>query len=145
MTDKYRQCDADHLRDYPGCYEECGYGKCVAGEPTSEATPMTDKTRETIADSLYEDMEPLRPSHARRWADDKAAFILAIPEIKEGQKLREKADRLVELSEDQSTPSKTIRNTPDPLTGGLDDFDRGGQDMAERMKTAGFRRVKVKG
>ncbi len=72
---------------------------------------------------------------------------LADAKIKEGQKLREKAKsgKLVELGEDQSTPSKTIRNTPDPLTGGLDDFDRGGQDMAERMKTAGFRRVKVKG
>ena len=35
MPDNYRQCDTEHMRNYPGCYEECGHDKCVADEQTS--------------------------------------------------------------------------------------------------------------
>ena len=58
--------------------------------------------------------------------------ILAIPQIQEGQELREKADRLVELDEDQSQPLVGYGTI---LSGEINAFYR----------EAGFRRVKVKG
>ncbi len=30
VQDRRRQCDVEHLREYPGCFEECGLDKCGA-------------------------------------------------------------------------------------------------------------------
>ena len=95
MSD-YRQCDTDHIRDYPGCYEECDHDKCVAGEPAPDPAPMTGKPmRGKIADHLIAYSYWLTSHYESVGqnaleADRRADAILAIREIKEGQELREK-------------------------------------------------------
>ena len=103
--------------------------------------------REKIAKGMYERMNPASKflsweeldvgGNARRVWEAEADAILAIPEIKEGQELREKAEsgKLVELAYDQSFP-------PALYTGG-DAFTE--EAVQSDMVRAGFRRVKVKG
>ena len=115
---------------------------------------MTDKTREKIAEIILavrqyllntefapEPLgEPVDPKKLTEYFPD---AILAIPQIKEGQKLLEKAKsgKLVELDEDQSMPStaweglQKVRNGDYAETTFWD----------EEVGNAGFRRVKVKG
>ncbi|KKL56984.1 hypothetical protein LCGC14_2240010, partial [marine sediment metagenome] len=87
----------------------------LAGEPDAVST-LWDREANSIR---------------KKWLGVSAA-ILAIPEIEEGQELREKADRLVELDEDQSQPLVGYGTI---LSGEINAFYR----------EAGFRRVKVKG
>ena len=89
---------------------------------------MTDKTRDQIGDMI---------ANLQMDADSIAGRILAIPQIKEGQELREKAEsgKLVELSEDQSLPPR--------LYWGGAGFTE--EAVKNDMLRAGFRRVKVKG
>ncbi len=70
------------------------------------------------------------------FSETKARHILAIPEIKEGQELREKAKggKLVELDENQSWPS-------DPFYP-IDTFRI--RNYNQLCENSGFRRVKVK-
>ena len=115
-------------------------------------TPMTDKTREKtpeeqIAEGLYTRMNPASKfllwdeldvgGKAREVWVAEAKFILAIPGIEEGQKLREKAKSgvLVELDDDQSMPPA--------LYHGGDAFTE--EAVKSDMVRGGFRRVKVKG
>ncbi|KKM05655.1 hypothetical protein LCGC14_1751840 [marine sediment metagenome] len=107
---------------------------------------MTDKTREKIAEIILavrqyllntefapEPLgEPVDPKKLTEYFPD---AILAIPEIKEGQELLEKADRLVELDEDQSLPPA--------LYHGGDAFTE--EAVKNDMLHDHFRRVKVKG
>ncbi|KKN14180.1 hypothetical protein LCGC14_0998890 [marine sediment metagenome] len=70
-----------------------------------------------------------------------ATKVLAIPEIKEGQKLREKvkSGKLVELADTQVKPALRA----DQLSS--DDYQRGYRQGQYEMESAGFRRVKEKG
>ena len=84
---------------YPGktVYSDGICGDCGDKERASTDTPMTDKT---IREKIYE----LATGHLLGFMLVDA--ILAIPEIKEGQELLEKAKEgvLVELHEDQTPP-----------------------------------------
>ncbi len=75
------------------------------------------------------------PSDKRKAWNEGAKFVLAISEIKEGQELREKADRLVELDENQSWPS-------DPFYP-IEKFRI--RNYNQLCENSNFRRVKVKG
>ena len=46
-TDDYRQCDTEHLRDYPACYEECDHDKCVAHLDSRKEARENDRERGT--------------------------------------------------------------------------------------------------
>ena len=41
--DKRRECDTEHLRDYPDCFEECEHDKCVAVEPKPSGRLLTEE------------------------------------------------------------------------------------------------------
>jgi len=41
MTEDYRHCDTEHLRDYPGCFEECGHDVCTGGTLVAEVKPIS--------------------------------------------------------------------------------------------------------
>ncbi|KKN81746.1 hypothetical protein LCGC14_0316580 [marine sediment metagenome] len=119
-------------------------------------TPMTDKTmREKITEHLrilvarefaqYEGLihkeQTMTETRGRVSGNIIGAIdaILAIPEIKEGQELREKRDRLVELANTQVKPALRA----DQLSS--DDYRRGYRQGQYEMESAGFRRVKEKG
>ena len=90
---------------------------------------MTDETREKIAKILDESCEC---DACRSTATD---AILAIPEIKEGQELLEKADKLVELDDNQAWPTDPYHPIEQYRLDGYIAY----------AKSAGFRRVKVRG
>ena len=78
------------------------------------------------------------PLFAKRTWEDKAKAILAIPEIKEGLELLEKAGsgKLVELANTQVKPALRA----DQLSS--DDYRRGYKHGQYEMESAGFRRVR---
>ena len=105
----------------------------LAGEPDAVST-LWDR-----------EANPIR----KKWLGVSAA-ILAIPEIKEGQELREKRDKLVELDEDQFPP---VESHPCPLLrsdghGGVyrvqSVYEKVWGEVRDAFIAAGFRRVKVK-
>ncbi|KKL82685.1 hypothetical protein LCGC14_1982310 [marine sediment metagenome] len=116
---------------------------------TAAGTPMTEIREQIIRihrgpPSRDDCTNPLhKPTHNRGYScvECFADAILAIPEIEEGQKLREKvkSGKLVELDSDRSFPDCQFIK-PDNY-----------MENAEKMKAncpcirTGFRRVKVKG
>ena len=110
---------------------------------------MTDKTREKtleeqIAEGLYTRMNPASKflswdeldvgGKAREVWETEAKVILAIPEIKEGQELREKAEsgKLVELDEDQR--ASIYDGHGEVLESAWDDLYHDPDNMVRRVK-----------
>ena len=129
------------------------------GEPTPDPAPMTDKTiGEEIAEgnpypkhqegwfggARHEEIEHYA---LRKGFEQGAAFVLAIPEIKEGQELREKvkSGKLVELHRNQSWPKNPHGFTDRQMRLHFYEcHDQCHSAEQEAAEAAGFRRV-VKG
>ncbi len=111
---------------------------------------MTDIREKTVEEQIAEIIKAWSKNETRYISydvgygnpvshQDLAGLIAAIPKIKEGQKLLEKAEsgKLVELDEDQSWPPLFIlRNPVGALVQRL---------CLSAIRQAGFRRVRVKG
>ena len=53
MGKNFRKCYEPHLRDYPGCFEECGCDVCEAPLfSEDEITPM-EKLKEDLRQGTY--------------------------------------------------------------------------------------------
>jgi hypothetical protein len=43
MKSKYRECSQTHIRDYPGCFEECDLDICEQSEKAKLAMPLVSE------------------------------------------------------------------------------------------------------
>ncbi len=85
-----------------------------------------EKIREGYIDALYREMESLRPSHAKRWAEDMAVELLGVAsENGAVLKVEGKKVHLVSLKGDASVAEKAA-------------YVLGVTDCTEQFKTKGF-------
>ena len=84
--EKRRECDTEHLRDYPDCFEECEHDECVALELKPDQSMLLTDFRATVIDHLERcGVDSDNDYHADRICEKLKVVLAKTASIKDGE------------------------------------------------------------